>query len=237
MAAPSDRLIFVPMIGFAPLIAAAILRGRASTVRVRRVGANVLAAGALIFSPLFLLVMQRGFGQQMIAAREIVENAEIEPQVDRDLIVLQAPFATMMLALRALHDQHMQAPHVRFWPLQYGRRPLRLTRPSEDVLVVRSLGEAFVTRPFEFVYREDRGVPEPGRTYASGLFRARVDESDEAGVVQFTLTLNEGDSGRFDDPSVGLLRWDGEGLVRFPMPAVGETVELEESREPFPFAP
>ena len=122
-----------------------------------------------------------------------------------------------------------------------GRNTAALARAdqsiSENELRVERLDEPFMSQPFEFVYRTERSIPEVGHIYRCGLFEARVDGVSESGVTAFVLRLNDDEAGRLDEPGVGLLRWNGEALVRVPMPAVGEVLELERPPEPFVGAP
>ena len=237
MAAPSDRLIFVPMIGWAPLLAAAIRRGLRSAARAQRVGARALATSTLLLSPLSLLAIESGFGDQIRFARESLAGLNVGQEEASDLIVLQAPFGTMMLSARAQYRHETADRDLRIWPLQFGRRGLRVTRSARDSLSIETLDESFLTLPFEYVYRSKLEPPQVGRLYTCRLFEARVAAVDARGVRRFELRLCAPDARGFDSPDLCFARWDGEAIVRVAVPAVGQSLELEQPPPPFPFAP
>ncbi|MFT4538686.1 MAG: hypothetical protein ACI841_004427 [Planctomycetota bacterium] len=237
LAAPSDRLIFVPMIGFAPLLATTIRRGLRSTQTVRRIGARTLVGTTLILSPLSMLAVQNGLGLQMRLAREWIGQFDKVEQEVRDVVLLQAPFGTMMLSFRAQFIMQGGDPDLRFWPIQFNRRALRLSRPSADQLVIETLDESFMTLPFEYVYRSSREVPALGKRYPSVLFDAVVMEVDETGPRKIEFTIRAGDGRNFDDESIDFRTWDGTAFVSVLPPAIGQELELVRPPEPFPFAP
>ena len=238
MAAPSDRLIFVPMVGWAPLLAAAIARGLRSAARSRRVAARVLVASTLVLSPLMLLVINRGFGTQIDLARESLVNADVgQGAGPREVFVLQAPFGTMMLSAGAARLIETGQRDVRLWPLQFSRRPLRIERVAPDRFEFETTGESFLTRPFEYVFRSTLEVPAVGTRYQMPLFDAEVLAVDARGPRKFAIQLRADAGFDLDAPQLRYLAWDGERLTHRPMPAVGESLELEEAPETIPLAP
>jgi len=236
MAAPSDRLIFLPMIGWAPLLACTLRRGLRASRGLHRGSARVLAATMLVGSPLMLLAITKALGEQMQFARDALVTAEIRggPLEQREVLVLQAPFGTMMLAAGPLHFTETGERNVRIWPLQNGRRGLRVTRTGAASFEFESLDASFLTLPFEYVYRANRSVPEVGQVYRTSLFEVRVASVDDAGVRRFALTLTSGD---LDADTFSFLYWDGEHMKHRALPPVGETVDLATAPEPFPMAP
>lgn len=239
MAAPSDRLAFLPMVGWAPLLACAVLRGWRSSVALARFGSRALATLTLILSPLYILLISNALGMQLNLSRQAMVEAEVQGDaaLRREVFVLQAPFATMMLSVGPLYAIETGERDVRIWPLQNGRRGLRLTRTSARSFRFETTDASFLTLPFEYVYRVRQAPPEVGHVYKTSLFHVRVEAVDERGARSFELSLAPEVPGDLTGEQYSFLHWDGERLRHTPLPAVGETADLATAPEPFPMAP
>ena len=234
LATPSDRLGFVPMVGWAPLLAVTVARGRRAG-GLPRAAATVLALSMLVLSPLTLVVVQRGFGQHFEEARVALEEAEVgDPGLGRrEVFVLQPTIGPLMLGVAAQYAVTTGDTNVRWWPLQNARRGLELERTGARSMIIRSTDDPFLIRPFEYVFRTTRAVPEVGRTWTLAFHEVRLIEVDEHGARAFELEARDD----LDARHVRFLAYDGERMVHIEPPAPGERLTLPPAPEPFPFAP
>lgn len=237
--APSDRLLFVPAIGAAALLARAWQAERArwpELSRLRRAGASALALSATLGSGLYLLVQNADTLPGM--ARHVRTKAlatDVGPPAlgAREVLVLQTENQMQAFTLSATWLVEGGDPNVRFWILQSGPRAVRWTRTGERSFELETLGRPFLDGPFERVYLSDAAVPEPGTRWKTELFEVEALTSDEHGLrrVRVTLARSLDDAGlRFVRPIEGV-------LTAIAPPALGATLELAEAVPTRPFVP
>jgi len=235
VAPPSDRLIFVPMLGFAPWIAVTLERlWRRGTsdrdARAVRVGAIVLGFMVLPLSAFGSLAQQGGFSKLAGLSRDLLERLpeELGTPLPRDIFFLQTPIALMALnpgpTFWAVHGE---AP-PRFWPLQAGRRSLEWTRTGAGTFELESLDEPFLGGPMEKLFRCTGGVPESGREYLAPGFRVVILD----GGRRLKLELDG-----LEPEAAAFLAWDGERWQGVPTPQIGEAVIIPEGKPPLPMVP
>lgn len=230
----SDRLLLVPMIGFAPLLALAVTRGRAAG-GWRRVGAWVLFALAGPLSALSCFGRGVQFTEISARLRAVVLEAEVgAPELgQRDVFVLNSPSAVATLMPLPTWVRETGDEGVRFWLLQLGKRELTWTRTGASTFELRSEGAAFLTGPVEAVFLGEPPRSLAGRSWETSLFRVEALEAEPQGLrsVRFTLSSD------LDRPGVRFLAWDGERLARVATPAVGESVRVPAAEPLQPFFP
>lgn len=105
---------------------------------------------------------------------------------------------------------HTPVPHM-----------VRRTGPAR--IELESQGEAMNRRPFAALYRAEAAGFEVGERIETEAYTVEVQEVDDTGhPVRIAV-----DFGRpLEDPGLAVLHWDGEALVRWVAPAVGEEVEV-----------
>jgi hypothetical protein len=241
----SQRLLFVPMIGFAPLLALCIERWREQG---RRRSALALFGSAVVLSGLACLAMSVAFLGIARGARSIVVDADVGTPADvgpdgtREALVLNSPTEFGMLVPITTWAVETGDRTLRFWPLQMGRRALRWTRLDESTFELAladagdpPFGHGAVERVF--LAREHRAADELATMrWRTALFD--VERSASAGATahglraaRFTLPRS------LDDPAYRFLAWDGKRLARVAPPAIGATLELAAVAPLFPMMP
>jgi hypothetical protein len=151
----------------------------------------------------------------------------------RDVLVLQAENEMQAFALGPTWHAEHDDPLVRFWLLQGGPRALRWTRVDERAFELETLDEAFLTGPFEAVYRSTELPPALGSRCQTPLFTVHPLEIGRGGLRRFRVTLERS----LDDPAVLFVRPVEGVLTRIEPPAPGATIVLERARSTRPFTP
>jgi len=227
----SDRLMFTPLLAWAPLIALYLERALGSrelqprTPPGTRRLAWAIAASSLLASPVMLL----GLGAAMLPnakqLRELIAQADVgeEGLGLRHAFLLQAsPSALIALAPLAVWLGQGGSEQVSFHPLQFGRRALLWTRLGEASFSLESLDEPFLTHPMESVFMTRAARQTGTRAWNSGAFAVRGLPDPDGNLrridVQLELSL--------DDPRCRFLLFDGERLRRREPPAIGASLSL-----------
>jgi hypothetical protein len=235
-APPAARLLFVPMIGFAPLLALLVVRWRAAGGR-RRSGATAILVSAIGLSVLASLVAALSFLTLTRTVRAGIVAAEVPPPDDagpqgyREAIVLNAPTEFLMLVPVTTWTFETGDRGVRFWPLQCGRRALEWTRVDATTFDLRTPGPAFGTGPVERVLLAREPDVAAGRVWRTALFDVEALEPSPVRAVRVRLPAP------LEDPSYAFLAWSEGGLRRVAPPAVGETVEFAALEPLLPMMP
>ncbi len=234
-ASPSDRLLFVPMIGAAPFLALLAVRAfeRGLAWR-RRLLPIAVALAALPLSAFALLARGVQFRELVTKVNSAAESAEVPRDGTRcDALVLQSGSTLSMLAPDPVWIFRTGADRVRFHPLQVGRRALRLHALDEHTLEIEALDEAFLTQPFEAVFRSSADVPAPGTRYAARGFTVEVLATNELGPSALRLVFER----PFAEPSWRLLTWRAGAFRRIDAPAVGAALDLPRAEPLDPLMP
>lgn len=235
---PGDRLLFVPTLALAPLLGTAWDVERAHWSRLGRVTRALLLSlgfSTVVLSGLFLVAQNAGLASIADHLRTTTRSAEVGPPGSgrRDALVLQTESQMQAFALGGTWLGEGGDPAVHFQLLQAGPRPLRWSRPAEDVFEFETLGAPFLNAPFESVYRSTNEPPEPGRRWRGDFFTVEALRSDARGLQEIRLTLDP------EAPGVTrlFLRSDGGVLRPIEPPRVGQTIELGRPERTGPFVP
>ena len=230
-APPSDRLMFTPLLAWAPLIALYLERVLGECRQYPRPAAGtrslawVLAATALLLSPLLLLGLGASMVRNASLLRTLIATADVgdDSLGMRHVFLLQAsPSSLIALAPLSTWLGQGGSEAVSFHPMQSGRRALTWTRLDDSSFSLESLDEPFLTHPMEGVFMTQAAPRAGPREWRAGAFVVRG-EPDANGElrrieVQFGLSL--------DDPRCRFLRFDGQRLVHLAPPAKGASLSL-----------
>lgn len=229
---PAARLLIVPgfgLLGLVARIAAGVIDGedwvpaRGAGRRLTRTFAVWSCGGHLVLSPLLMqvsLLQMNWFGR--IVDRLVLGVPDDPSVADKRLVIVNPPDTVFIAYL-------LVSPHVaglptpeRLLSFAPGVRAMRITRADERTVVVRA-DEGFYRRGTELLVRRlDAPMPAGTSVRLTGV-TIEIVRADAAGVP-FEAAF------RFDAPpeSSPLLfrQWDGDTLVPFDLPRVGESVEL-----------
>ncbi len=242
--APSDRLLFVPSVGAAGLLAlffeAQRERARAgASSRAIRVLAVLFLAWATLGSGASLLVQELGLVgladhlRTKALATDLGAHAEGPAGVPVEVLVLQTESQMQAFTLGETWHAEGGDARVHFWLAQAGSRPVRWTRAGDAVFELESLGEPFLTGIFERVYLARVPVFVRGESWRTALFTVEALAGGDEGlrVVRFSFDRSLDDpSLRFVRPVEGVLTW-----IAPPLP--GESIVLEKPVPSRPFVP
>jgi hypothetical protein len=224
-APPSERLLFVPMVGAAPWIAAYVERWWSRPALKSRLGPALVGASGLLFAGGALFV--RGATFVRIAAKPqlgVVLSAEVPRDSTQRCVafVLQSPSQLAMLSLQSAWLFETGDASVRFAPLQWGRRGLRWTTVDERTFDLETLDRAFLDSAFEPVFLSSRTPPAVGTRWTAADFEVEALRGDERGLRAIRVRLPSA----VGDPRWRFLTWRDGALRSIPPPPIGASVEL-----------
>ena len=230
-ALPADRLLFVPSIGAAALLALAWSGERArwhELSRLRRVGAGALALSVTLGSGLLLLAQDVDVLPGM--ARHLRDKAlatELGPPASARLEVLVLQTESQMQAFTLASTWHAvnEDESVRFSLLQSGPRALRWTRTGERTFELETLGRPFLDGPFERVNLVTNQTPSVGTRWKAYPFEVEALAVDASGLRRIRVALDRS----LDDPTLRFLRPIEGVLSPIAPPAIGATIEIAEA--------
>lgn len=236
VAPPSDRLVFVPLLGIAPLLALTLARlwsaGTADReARTLRLAAIVLGFSLLPLSAFASLAQQKGFRAMAEVTRASVESPDLGTAGEgpREVIVLQTPVAVMALNVGLQRLVQTGDGDARFWPLQAGRRPVRWVRTGPRSFRLESLAGPWLDGPVELVFRRSLDRPEDGRSWRAGPLEVTLADGGRALAVTLDRSL--------EDPGLRFMAWEGGAWVHVEPPAPGAARELSGAPPPLPLVP
>ena len=215
---PSERLLYVPTLGAAGLLAIFFERRRGLAPRLLLLWAT-LGSGA------FLLL--QGVGLTLGAAH--VRDKGVETEVGspalghRELLVLQSESQMQAFTIASLWAFESEDRDVTFRTLQSGNRPVRWTRVDATTFDLETLGRPFLTGPFERVYLVEEPAFEVGHTWSTSLFEVEALEVRAGHPVKLRFRLRRD----LDGPGIGFLRPVAGRLAHIAPPPVGGSIELE----------
>jgi len=232
---PSDRLLFVPLIGAAPLIGALCARALDPLAWRKRFLPTCVALSAVGLSALMLLARGGDFAQkiELVNAAAVSFDVPADGQV-HDALVLQSGSLMNSLAPDPVWRMRTGREDVRLHPLQAGRRALRITAVDESTLDFAFDGVSLLDRPFERVFRVGGAPLAVGERFAHRAFEVEV---LEAGPTSARTVLRL----RLPEPSTSArwswLTWRDGAFRSITLPRVGEALELPEAAPLDPLLP
>lgn len=234
-AMPADRLLFVPAIGMAGLLALAFERSVPAASGWKRWARRGLWTSAVVGSGLFLFVQAAGLtaSADYLRARVLETEAGDPALGHRDLFVLQTQSQIQAFALAATWAVESGDHEVSFWPVQAGNRGLVWTRVDEHTFELESTGEPFLTNVFESVYLSHEPDVAVGETWKRGLLTVEALEVVDGAPTRLRFRTTKA----LDDPTLGFLRSEAGALRRIEPPPVGESRLLEPVERDGPFMP
>ncbi|MCH8149258.1 MAG: hypothetical protein IH987_14955 [Planctomycetes bacterium] len=230
IAPPQERLLFVPSMAGAAMIAlfirGALDRDRAAdSPRRRRLVAKIVFVFAALIAPLQALGLGVFMCDLSTHIREVVITADVGPisAGRREAFILNAP--TSLIAFNALSTWAVETgdANVRFWPMQVGRRGVRWTRIDDRTFDLESLDTPFLTSMFARVYRSTAEPARPGDHFTTPLFDVTIQDVDETGLRRFRVRCLES----IDSAHYRFLSFRDGRLKHTPPPAIGESLEIE----------
>jgi hypothetical protein len=241
-ALPSDRLLFVPAIAAAGLLASYFEtplgpRWSAAERWLRRglfASLTAVQGALLLFQGVFL-------GDMAQHLRSTISATDLGPLAGaagsggrRTAIVLQADSAMQAFGLGTTWLGTGGDPDVRFVLLQAGPRGLRWTRTGDVSFEVESLDEPFLAKEFERLYlSHEPGFDALARWSAPPLAVTALAVDERGRPTRLKVEL---ESPLEDDALVFLRPVDGV-LTHIDPPAVGESLELKRAASRLRFMP
>jgi hypothetical protein len=225
MAPPSDRLVFVPMLALAPLLAHWMRAGLAR----RAWPAALVALAALPASGLMLLMRAVGTAPMMQQIETVVLEAELDGP-PRDVCVLNYPVPLAGFNPGTVWN-FRKGERRRFFSMQLGRRGLEWTRVDARTFELETNDEPFFRALFEELFQSSRAVPAVGTRWTTAAFEVEALEVDNEGLRRFRVVWNE------PLESVRFLAWSDGRLRTVQPPAVGQDLYVERVEPLLPWFP
>ena len=228
-AQPFDRVLIVPMFGLAALIAvlARWLWHRRGRARWKRSTALLLVvfAGLHLATPIATRVVgQWLMDRQWTAVHQLAMELPIAPQAapHSDVIVLSAPDIVLGGFLPLIYGFEHRL-YFRSWQIlslaPFGHR---LHRTGPRTLELEVLEGSLLTSPPERFHRD---VGEPllaGERIVTPHFVVEILSVDANGPTRVSFELDRA----LESPDLVFLAWQGQGMARLEMPAVGQSMML-----------
>ena len=235
---PADRLMFVPAVGAAGLLALffeARSRAASDSGGWARIASGAVLAASTLGSAGFLFIQASGLTVGSNYLRETALATEVgSPDVGhRDLYVLQAESQIQAFSLHSTWSYETNDDDLTFWNLQLGRRALRWTRAGPNSFELESLGEPFLTGLFERVYLVGPPRFEVGHRWQSDQFVVEALAVDLCGPTRLRFELAHD----LEATNVSFLRPIEGTLHPIAPPAIGESIELPAPERGGPYMP
>jgi len=225
---PMNRLLILPTVGFAWVLGSAVV-DYFDRFRKKQARRWLLAAAAAVLfivhglvAPVQSVIFTRGYSRWIDWMDSTSAVAEMPPQEE-------SPRARVLLLSGPEHGIYF--PVIRWaqgrsWPaavwvisVALGDHRLTRTGPASFFLEVGSPG--LLNGVWELLLRKDRDM-QVGRRFSRGALQVEIAGVTGGEIRKIAVTLDL----PLDSPDVWLLGWTGEGWVRIPAPAAGESVEI-----------
>jgi len=231
---PSDRLLFIPMIGLAPWIGAFARRALTPAPWRRRWLPALVALGALPASGLSSFGRCAWFAPIIDKINRAATSAEVPRDGTRcDALIFQTGSMLSMLAPDPMWISLTGIEAVRFHPIQAARAALRITTESARAFEVESLDRPLLGTPFEEVFLSSRAPPPVGTLRHGRGFEVEIRRVDEHGLRAIRVVLDE----PIASARWRFLTWRDGAFRAFSLPEIGATLELPECEPLDPLLP
>lgn len=233
---PSERLYYVPLFGFAPLLALFLadslgrLRRGLVPASQRRI-AWVAAVFLLGVAGPWLLLRCVAFREIIAEANSMMREAEIGPATGgrREVVLLQVPSGIPALAPLTQYRFDGGDPSTRIWDLQMGQRRLVWRRSGERTFQFESFGEPLLDLLFERVFLTRSAFPAEG--WRTAAFQVRALTTPEEGLTEIELEFPP------DADEIVFLTWRDGRLRRVEPPEIGGLVRIPRAERLSPLMP
>jgi hypothetical protein len=218
------RLLLVPNLGFAILLATILRRGFAAgrAALARRIGAGLLAFLHVVFVPLALFGNEHNLVAMARGTEVAAHDGAREAAGAKNVFIAAGsdPMTTVYAHFVLIGEGAPDAMACWSW-LDGAKADTRITRVAPDVLAVEPVGTTFLRGSFEGVYRS------PDLAMHDG------EEVKQCGTTIRVAAMTDGHPSRIEvafgaplesTPDVAVLAWQAGALRRLPLPAVGESV-------------
>ncbi|WP_437961366.1 hypothetical protein WME76_18140 [Sorangium sp. So ce119] len=234
---PGARLLLLPNLGIAPLLAVLVLHGlrRGASPGLasagRRAGAGLLAVVHVALAPILFVAGTRASADMARKIEDVARTAEIgaPPRKRVFLAASSDPMASMYPpTIIALESPDAMS----CWSmLSMAKAPHRLTRTGPSSFTLAPIGRTMLTGAFEALYRAPSAPIQAGFQVAQCGATIRVAEVEDGRPSRIEVDLGA----PLEDPGLVLLAWRDGKLRRVAPPAIGEAVELPWSPGPIGF--
>jgi len=220
---PLNRLLLVPSVGGSAIIAAVLVHGWRSASRAVRVGARVLFVPAVLLPlvawPVNALIYRLGAN---VAEREAMETGLSDEALGGRVFVFLAPDPVAVL-YPGMHRMLRGKPPPKAWiSISFASYAHRLTRVSEREVEVEVIDGRMMESVFEQLVRSTRFPIPLGHPVPLNGASVEVIGLDQGLPNRLRVTFDEvPERGRFT-----FAQWEGERLVPFVLPVVGQSVVL-----------
>jgi hypothetical protein len=228
-ALPGSRLLAIPNVGFAILLAVlfrhAFAAGRFAWAR--RGFAGLLVVNHLVLAPLILGVV-RPHANQTIgrAIEDVAQAADAAAAGATRVFVVNGsdPMTATYARLELAAEGHST---IRCWSwLDSAKADARVTRTGESSLLIEPVGTSLLRSAFDRVYRAPSIAFHPGDEVEQCGAKVRVVATEEGRPTRIEV------DGAVGAPDAALLVWQGGAMQRWTVPAVGKTVVIPWSAGP-----
>jgi hypothetical protein len=217
---PEDRMLLVPGIGAMALLGLLLQRVFShATPRAHwaaRLAGGALVAVHLLLAPLLLPLRAANLQPREVAALRTTSIPDDPDIANQTLVLINATTIETPLE-RELENRPAPQRCVLLAP---GTGPLRLTRTAPDTLELERPA-SFMPAGISRLYRARPFAPGERITLTPlNIEVLRVTEDGRPAAARFAFDAH------LEDPGYRWRYWDGTRYARFPLPSVGESVEL-----------
>jgi hypothetical protein len=232
---PSDRMLLVPGLGLAAVIAAVLVAAfesmRERKRRILPAVAGVLGIVHLVLAPLMTIYVQYLLIRQSRESLELAASPVVRDSGNLETVLLFVPDHVVGLYMPLLID-HVGGRAPKSWrPLSIAACDHRLRRTGNRTLELETVDGAMMHGVFEILYRSPKNPLSPGTVIDRGLFRAEIVAAAEDGPTRVAFHFDRD----LRDPTLRFLVWRNGELRVAILPALGESVAVERSLGPAGF--
>ncbi|MCB9741451.1 MAG: hypothetical protein H6740_02480 [Alphaproteobacteria bacterium] len=232
---PMARLLVVPSLGAAVVLAAVLvrfgeLRGGAMS-GLARVSCGLLVGLHVVLAPASWLLVGPGLGALSKTYEALALGAEVDDaRITEQRVVLPAApdpvVAYYTFVTRFVYGHPKPLSHR---VLSLAPHPHLLTRVAEDAFELEVVGGELLTTPLETMFRTREAALGVGEVVRLEGMDVEVLDVGEEGPKRLRVRFDR----PLEDPSLLFLGWEAGGLRRLTMPPVGETLRLQRPDTPF----
>ena len=237
---PSDRLLFVPAIGFAGILSIffeakqkRLQQGTQGRIAKACVLALWLSASVASASSTFLQSLALTTAARFTREKATLKLVEIENIGHRDVLVLQSENQMQAFTFQPTYMYRHHTNSLTIWNLQTGNRPLRWTRIDERTFDLESTGSPFFSLTLEHVYLTSPPNVQVGDRWETKAFEveALATRDGHPTKLRFRLTRDLG-----PENTIFVRSQNGIHTAVTP-PSIGESIDLPSPKRAGPLMP